>query len=171
MAMAGGPGRSQSSAWMGRVVIEWLQDGRRFRLLEEFAFVDASGEVWRVSKGTEVEGSCFPSQFTRFLGHPFSGPQRRAAVVYEVSCQKRERGWREVQRMFHEAVLLDGVTPVEAKVMYFALFNFGRRWGTTPSRAISTDNDFLRGARYIRMHSDITLSAIERLSPAALRQQ
>ncbi|MBK6486223.1 MAG: hypothetical protein IPF98_04990 [Gemmatimonadetes bacterium] len=73
--------------------------------------------------------------------------------------------------MFHE-----GSTPRRRDsgrgegVMYFALFNFGRRW----ERPVSCDLNgqrFLAWARCIRMHSDITLSAIERLSPAALRQQ
>ncbi|MEO7513712.1 MAG: DUF1353 domain-containing protein [Gemmatimonadaceae bacterium] len=171
IASADLPPRPQAGAWMGRLVTEWLPDGRRFRLLEEFAFVGSSGEVWRALEGAAVDGSCFPSQFIRYIGHPFAGPQRKAAVVYDISCHEQKRGWRETQRMFYEAARLEGVRPVDAKVMYFALINFGPRWGSTLPRAISTDEDFSRGALYIRRHPEISLPGIEQLSDAALRKR
>ena len=117
--------------FVGRVAVEWLDsqgDSRDMRLLEEFAYVDPTGKVWAVPKGTVVNGASIPRLFWSLIGPPFVGAYRRASVIHDYYCEARSEPWLAVHRMFYEASLAGGVPEGTAKIMYMAVYGAGPRW-------------------------------------------
>lgn len=121
----------------GRLVAEFLDDGRKVRLLESYTYVDPSGEVWKVPKGTVVDGASIPRAFWTIIGGPFEGKYRNASVVHDYFCVTKDRSWKSVHRMFYDAMRESGVERLRAKVMYYAVYYFGPRWETVSVRTVS----------------------------------
>ncbi|HYN81189.1 MAG TPA: DUF1353 domain-containing protein [Gemmatimonadaceae bacterium] len=172
----------------GALQTEWLSNGRDMKLLAAFAYVDQASMRWAAPTGSIVNGASIPQPFWSFIGGPFEGKYRNASVVHDVACDRRDKPWKDVHRMFYNASRLGGVGLVSGKVMYFAVYHWGPRWKRQrrqdeldsvtlvallqevqpPTRAVSSDADFLRGREFIRRHPDISLSRIEELTSAEL---
>jgi len=114
--------------YIGRVITEWLDDGRQMRLLEPFAYVSHSGTRWDVPQGSVVDGASIPKFAWSIIGGPFEGPYREASVIHDVACVEKTRPWQDVHAVFYEAMRESGVGPIKAKVMYAAVYHFGPRW-------------------------------------------
>jgi Protein of unknown function (DUF1353) len=115
----------------GEVRTEWLRepgDDRTMRVLTEFAFVDSTGHRWTAMPGDAVNGASIPQMLWSVAGSPFIGDYRRASVLHDVACQKRERPSKEVHRMFYEAMKADGVDESTALKFYTAVRLFGPSW-------------------------------------------
>ncbi len=112
----------------GRVVTEWLDDGRDMRLVEPFAYVDAADTHWLAPADAVVNGASIPRAFWSVIGGPFAGRFRNASVVHDVACVERTEGWREVHRMFYEACRCADAPLIKSKIMYYAVYHFGPRW-------------------------------------------
>ena len=115
-------------AFVGKVVTEWLDDGRRMKLVEPFAYVDAVGVRWDAPSGSVVDGASIPRVAWSIIGGPFEGIYRNASVIHDVACDQRRRPWPDVHRAFYTAMLASEVDPIKAKVMYAAVYQFGPRW-------------------------------------------
>ncbi|HEY0414620.1 MAG TPA: DUF1353 domain-containing protein [Allosphingosinicella sp.] len=126
--------RPQGAAFgqfQGRVVVEWLDDAgdsRRMRLLEPFAYRDATGKVWKVPKGWTIDGASIPPMLWSMVGSPYTGPYRRASVIHDYYCDTKKESWKAVDRMFYDAMRAGGVGELQAKIMYKAVYQFGPRW-------------------------------------------
>ncbi len=117
--------------FQGRVVTEWLTEpgeDRRMVLVEDFAFKDAAGIVWKVPKGWRIDGASIPPWLWTFVGSPYTGDYRRASVVHDYYCDRKNRPWKAVHRLFYDASLAGGVPVVKAKAMYAAVYQGGPRW-------------------------------------------
>lgn len=116
-------------------------DGRRVRLVQPFSFEDADGTSWPVPVGTLVDGASIPQPFWSLIGGPFEGQYRDASIIHDFYCDRKDRPWRKVHRMFYSAMLARGVAPLKAKLMYYSVFQFGPRWELkrtlVPSRGFS----------------------------------
>lgn len=122
-----------AAAYQGRVVTEWLPDGRTMRLLEDFAFVDAAGRRWLAPKGSPIDGASIPRALW-WSGGPYEGTYREASVVHDVYCAENPKTatWQAVHRMFYDAMLTSGVEKARALVMYGAVYRHGPRWAPPP---------------------------------------
>lgn len=164
---------AQTSQWgnfRGRVVTEWLPDGRKMRLVEDFAYTDPRGTLWVALKGDTIDGASIPRVFWSYIGGPFEGKYRDASVVHDVACDRKTRTWQSTHLMFYQGVRRGGVGLVSGKIMYGAVYHFGPRWAQPLVRALRDDADFLRMREYIQRNPDISLEAIERLSSSSLRE-
>ena len=169
--------------FQGTVQTEWLDDGRRMRLLQDFRFLEPDSTEWIAPRDSSIDGASIPQVFWSFIGGPFEGLYRNASVVHDVACVVKTRPWRRVHRMFYLASRTGGVGAANAKVMFGAVFHFGPRWPTPPGRSghgggaarfvmaqdtlqptLSTDQDFLRMREYIRRNPEISLASIEALT-------
>jgi hypothetical protein len=112
----------------GRVLAEWSEDGRTMKLEEDFAYIDVAGKRWLAPKGSAVDGASIPRTLWTIIGGPFEGPYRNASVVHDVGCRQRRELWEAVHRMFHDACRCGGVSSSKAKLLYWAVYNFGPRW-------------------------------------------
>jgi hypothetical protein len=113
----------------GTVRTEWLSDGRRMQLLEDFTFIDAAGRRWKAPKGATVDGASIPRALW-WSGGPYEGQYRDASVVHDVYCDENPKTatWRAVHRMFYDAMVKSGVETARALVMYGAVYRHGPRW-------------------------------------------
>jgi len=107
---------------------EWEKDGRIMRLLRELTFIDAKGNSWIVPVNARLDGASIPQLFWSIMGGPFEGKYRRASIVHDYYCSRRNRQWPTVHRMFYEGMIVDEVAVDQAKIMYAAVRVFGPRW-------------------------------------------
>lgn len=157
----------------GRVVAEWSDDGRDMTLVQDFAYIEPNGKRWVAPKGSVVNGASIPQAFWSVIGGPFEGAFRNASVVHDVGCDDQSESWEDVHRMFYDACRCGGVSSQKAKMMYWAVYNFGPRWpapgerqlyGLKAAPEVIIDEEMVRkAAEYFEEH-DPSLDEIESLS-------
>jgi len=114
--------------FVGRLITEWLDDGRNMRLIERFSYRDRNRATWDVPEGTVVNGASIPSVLWSFIGSPFGDKYRKASVIHDYYCESRTRDSEDVHRVFFDAMLDSGVGSSKAWVMYQAVRQFGPNW-------------------------------------------
>ena len=150
--------------FQGTVKAEWLENGRKMRLLAPFAYWSPQGEFWNAPEGAVVDGASIPQLLWTFAGGPFTGAYRRASVVHDVACDERARSWQAVHRMFYDACRCAGVGRLRAKVMYAAVRRRGPRW--EPGGALTGPP---RSDRATRPSSRPCRSSSSAMTPASRR--
>lgn len=151
-----------------------LDDGRLAHLLAPISYTHQSGAEWPVPAGVKLDGASIPRPFWSVIGGPFEGKYRNASIVHDHYCVVKMRDWQATHRMFHDAMRCSGVGRTKAKIMFYAVYRFGPRWGGTaesvygaePAPAAPTDADaaaILRMAILIR-DEDPNLEEIARIA-------
>src|SRR6266567_1460468 len=114
--------------YSGSPVTRWEPDGRTMTLLSELRYTDPQGFTWIAPSGSQVDGASIPRSLWSIMGGPFEGKYRNASVLHDVAYGQRNRPWWDCDRMFYNAMRCSGVSAVEAKTMYYALYRFGNHW-------------------------------------------
>jgi hypothetical protein len=122
------PGATKWGHFTGEPVTKWNPDGRTMTLLTELRYTDPNGEVWVAPVGSQVDGASIPRYLWSIMGGPFEGTYRNASVLHDVAYGERKRPWQDCDRMFYNAMRCSGVSAMEAKTMYYALYRFGNHW-------------------------------------------
>jgi len=167
--------------YSGSPETRWNPDGRTMTLLSELRYTDPEGEIWIAPPGSVVDGASIPRSLWTVMGGPFEGKYRNASVLHDVSYDEHNRPWQDCDRMFYNAMRCSGVSAVEAKTMYYALYKFGHHWkfpvrrakpvkvngetvarGEEVPRAIPLDMNQINNARVWIRNNDPSLDAIER---------
>jgi hypothetical protein len=143
-----GCGSNQGPAWMTGAVqkhkwgyysgypeTRWDPDGRSMTLLNELRYTDPQGIVWIAPAGSKVDGASIPRTLWTFMGGPFEGKYRNASVLHDVAYEQKKWPPQDCDRMFYNAMRCSGVSAVEAKTMYYALYRFGHHWKFPIKRA------------------------------------
>jgi hypothetical protein len=126
--------------FIGTVKTEWLrgpQDERRMVLLEDFVYVDPKGNSWTAPKGSKTDGASIPQAAWSFVGGPFDGQYREAAVIHDAYCESKSEPWRDVHRIFFYANRAAGVSEAKSKLLYGAVMIGGPKWGSNESKCFS----------------------------------
>ena len=131
----------------GKVVTEWLHDGRKMVLVEPFVYVDGAGLKWEAPTGSKIDGASIPPAAWSLIGGPYEGKYREASVIHDVACQRKDRPWENVHLAFYEAMLASGVDPILAKIMYGAVYQGGPRWPRRASVHLSASPFAIRRAQ------------------------
>lgn len=111
----------------------------------EIDFIDAQGQTWTAPPQTLTDGATIPVIFAPLIGDRQSREYVMAAALHDAYCGVgndhlatfRTRPWRDVHRMFYEALLVNGTQPKTAKIMYAAVFLGGPRWDD-PERTLDS---------------------------------
>jgi Protein of unknown function (DUF1353) len=122
------PLESKWGYYDGEPVTKWNPDGRTMTLLTELRYTDPQGFVWVAPIGSVVDGASIPRYLWSIMGGPFEGRYRNASVLHDVAYGEHKRPWQDCDRMFYYAMRCSGVSAVEAKTMFYALFRFGHHW-------------------------------------------
>jgi hypothetical protein len=133
-----------------KVVGVWLvEEGpdRNMRLMEDFFYYDPNGKRWPAPRGSIINGASIPwLLWNKWIGPPYVGNYRRASVVHDVACELREKICKSSEiahRMFYDACRCGGVGDKKAKVMYWAVRNFGPKWGIQePEKVLTPKQSF-----------------------------
>ena len=145
-ALAAGEGQ-----YVGKIVTEWLPNGRDMLIVNSFEYIDPEGRKWPVPARTKVDGASIPQPFWSIIGGPFEGPYRNASVVHDFYCTVRTRKVEDVHKVFRAAMLTSGVGERRAWLMWKAVDQFGPRWkepNIDPKCEIVDENyDFKKCAR------------------------
>ncbi len=118
----------QRGQFQGALTLKVLPDDRLMSLVSGFNYIDSHGVSWPVPAGTIVDGASIPRVFWTIFGAPFTGLYRDASVVHDYYCQLRTRLWKAVHKVFYDGMIASGVDPVQAELMYLAVYRFGPRW-------------------------------------------
>jgi hypothetical protein len=159
--------------WHSNEQTEWLPDGRCMLLTKESVFDQHDGHpmTWTAPAGAHTDGASIPKIFWSAVGGPFEGKYRQAAVNHDYACQVKDHPWKDVHRMFYDGMRASGESAWRAKLMYFAVYFFGPRWGDavaiTRERFVETDIDDV--AALLQSDENMPLEDIEKLTPASLR--
>jgi hypothetical protein len=97
-------------------------------LKQPFDFIDHEGRRWHVPAGAVVDGASIPKPLRMVVGEPWSDRYMRASVIHDYFCATMDRGWRNVHRVFYEAMLAGGVAETKALLMYMAVMWGGPKW-------------------------------------------
>lgn len=129
-----------------------------FRTARPLHFYDNQRAEWQAPADTLTDGASIPLLFVPLVGSPQTPEFRAAAALHDAYCGiGNEDGpvwhgetWPRVHRMFYDALVVGGVPPAKAKVMFAAVWLGGPRWqprgepqGWTPS---SLPDEVLLGA-------------------------
>ncbi len=131
-------GAAQSNPWgyySGEPETRWNADGRTMTLLSELRYTDPHGLAWVAPVGSIVDGASIPRSLWSVMGGPFEGKYRNASVLHDVAYEQHNRPWQDCDRMFYNAMRCSGVSAVEAKTMFYALYRFGHHWKFSIKRA------------------------------------
>ena len=129
------PGATKWGFYNGEPVTKWNPDGRTMTLLTELRYTDPKGNVWVAPIGSIVDGASIPRYLWSIMGGPFEGRYRNASVLHDVAYGDKKRPWQDCDRMFYFAMRCSGVSAVEAKTMFYALYRFGHHWKFPIKRA------------------------------------
>jgi len=136
-AVRGDSGKEMKGYFIGDVVVLWLKDGRKMKMMEDFTFVDSKGRKWTTPKGFVINGADLPWWTWGIRGRsPFVGKPRRATLPHDFECEVRRRGHRAVHRMFLEAMLCDGTPKEVAEEWYWAVSKFGPKWNVRTGKRL-----------------------------------
>lgn len=117
-----------SGSYKGRLILDFTDHPRDGIVVEPFAYVDPEGREWPVPRGSKVDGASIPRPLWSLIGGPWEGPYRQASVIHDHFCNTKDRGWRNVHKVFYDAMRSSGVNEVQAKIMYAAVVYFGPKW-------------------------------------------
>src|SRR6058998_461849 len=129
------PGATKWGSYHGEPVTKWNPDGRTMTLLTELRYTDPQGFVWVAPIGSVVDGASIPRYLWSIMGGPFEGKYRNASVLHDVAYGEHNRPWQDCDRMFYYAMRCSGVSGIEAKTMFYALYRFGHHWKFPIKRA------------------------------------
>ena len=107
---------------------EWLDDGRKMKLLEDFTYADRRKKSWTAPRDSIVDGASIPRLLWTVVGGPLEGPYRNASIVHDVGCDQKQADSDAVHLMFYEACRCGGVAETKAKLLYAAVHYFGPSW-------------------------------------------
>jgi hypothetical protein len=162
MGLAVGASAAQSrwGHYAGQLEAKFDQKDRDIVLLGDFVYTDPNGKIWKAPAGSRVDGASIPQIFWSFIGGPLDGVYREASVIHDVACQLRDQPWEEVHLTFYNAMRCSGVGERRAKLMYWAVYHFGPRWGIgaavrdifSPQRT-ATEVDIKKAAEWIEKNN------------------
>ena len=98
-------------------------------LLADFGYVDPGGAGWQTNKGAETDGASIPPLLQPFVGTSWEEGYIRAAVIHDWYCDRHVRSWKETHRVFYDAMVASGLKKAKAKLLFYAVYAFGPRWG------------------------------------------
>lgn len=141
-------------AFLGEPRVQFLDDGRKIQVMEDYSFRDSRGHLWTTPAGTIVDGASIPRFFWQSFGPPFCGRYRNASIIHDFYCQARCGRPSEVHRMFYEACLAEGLPPRKARLAYWAVRRFGPHWEDESGRLTHPDSD--AGGNRLRQLAEVT---------------
>lgn len=116
-------GREQFS---GEVKTSWIADhDRDMVLLEDLVFTDSNGRRWIAMRGARINGASIPRFLWSIVGSPYTGFYRRPSVLHDSYYENHLRPRHEVDLMFLDAMIADGVDDHSAALIYNAVKDFG----------------------------------------------
>ncbi|MGX7744007.1 DUF1353 domain-containing protein [Rhodopseudomonas parapalustris] len=98
-------------------------------LAADFGFVDPEGLGWQTNKDAKTDGASIPPLLQPFVGSPWEDGYIRAAVIHDWYCDRHVRAWRKTHRVFYDAMRASGLNEAKAKLLFYAVYAFGPRWG------------------------------------------
>ncbi len=128
-----------AGSYKGQVKVLFIEpkkaDDRNVQLLEPFGYKDSKGVDWDVPAGYVSDGASIPWSLWSFIGGPYDGPYRDAAIIHDYYCEKKLRKWEDTHSMFLEAAIKRGVPEATAQTMYAGILYGGPRWAAPLTKA------------------------------------
>lgn len=151
--------------YRGEVRVEWLDDGRSMRLLDDYSYTDPQGITWVAPVDSVVDGASIPRIGWSSVGPPFVGLYRNASVIHDIACDEKKRSWEAVHLAFYRAMRASGVSIAKAKSMYAAVYLGGPRWPQKIARNDITVSEAEQIVDLVRLQSDPSSRIEQKILP------
>jgi hypothetical protein len=124
---------------------EILAEKKNRTLDSDFGYIDSNGVGWEAKQGSATDGASIPKLFQPFIGTPWEESYIRAAVIHDWYCDHNVYPWRETHKVFYEIMIESGVPVRKAKLMFYAVYAFGPKWGyTSPGSTCSVTKNCIQ---------------------------
>src|SRR5262249_33285339 len=118
---------ANAQSFSGPARIEQV-DATHYKLITALTYTDTANKPWFAPENYVTDGASIPWPLWLIVGSPFTGNYVRAAIIHDVYCDLKSRDWKWVHRTFYDAMIAGGVSPIQAKIMYYAVYRFGPKW-------------------------------------------
>ena len=118
-----------------------MPDGRKMKLEENFGYTDWKDHTLTAPVGFESDGASIPKKAWSFVGGPWEGKYRLAAVVHDWGCVSHELTWQETHKLFFDAMLDAGEEKYIAQTFYAAVYEKGPRWTKISTEKGADENE------------------------------
>lgn len=122
----------QSDKYIWRTIYCSVQNKlvKIWRLKEETPNWRSGGwsDEWSVARSRLVDGASIPRVGMLFVGSPFDEGRRLSSAIHDVMCEDKEFPHELVHGLFTEMILFEGNGSRRAKMMAWAVRNFGPEW-------------------------------------------
>ena len=103
-----------------------MPDGKSIKVIESDIWQDKHDVIWHVPAGLVCDGASIPRLLWWFIGSPFTGRYREAAIFHDAYYKEHcGRTRKQVDKMFYEKMRQDGVGWMKANSMYYGVRVFG----------------------------------------------
>lgn len=139
--------------------VELIQDKYNAKLLDDFTYTGPEPDkiFWLAPKGFITDGASIPRIAWSIIGGPFEGQYRKAAIIHDVACVKRTRSWQVTHRAFYTGMRAAGVSEIDAKIMYAAVYHFGPRWAEPKSMTLPRTNATSIASQIEKLNTELPL--------------
>ncbi|WP_413993310.1 DUF1353 domain-containing protein [Labrys okinawensis] len=122
--------KDERNCFTGKFTLVDIPGDAGHKLLEaDFGYVDPDGVGWQTNKDAKTDGASIPPLLQPFVGSPWEDGYIRAAVIHDWYCDRHVRAWKDTHRVFYNAMLASGLNKPKAKLLFYAVYSFGPRWG------------------------------------------
>jgi hypothetical protein len=94
-------------------------------LLTELRYTDSIGAVWVAPIGSQVDGASIPRYLWSIMTGPFEGKMSERLRVTRCRVRGAQTAMAGLRPHVYNAMRCSGVSAVEAKTIYYALYKFG----------------------------------------------
>jgi hypothetical protein len=119
---------AEVNGYYGNFDVDFDSNTYTVRTISPFGFLDSAGVKWSVPTGFVSDGASIPRILWSTFGSPLNSEFIRASVIQDYYVTQRTRSPDDVNRMFYEALIADGVSPAKARTMSTAVSIAGPRW-------------------------------------------
>ena len=102
-------------------------DAYTFKTLSELSYTTDRGAIHTVPIGFRTDGASIPKIFWSFVGSPFTGLYRRAALIHDYLYFSQTTTRLHADKVFLEGMKSLKVSWWKRKVMYYAVRGFASR--------------------------------------------
>ena len=119
---------TSSVRFSGNLAVSVNEESYRATTIGDIEFIDSTGTVWRVPKGTVADATSVPRLMWSIVGPPLTSDYTIPTIFLDYFTAQRKHPPEQVYKMFFDALLATGMSQAKAKMFLAAVEKFGPRW-------------------------------------------
>jgi len=122
--------------FIGEAITRWItdrEDNDLMILMEDFSYQRKDGKIYTARQGMIFDGATIPRWVWTLVGSPYTGPQRKPAIIHDQICLDGHAGIAPCDSataaaIFREGIRDEGGSWLLAWIMWFSVKTFGPKF-------------------------------------------